>query len=73
MPGTIVKRLGSLIYLVCVGQDVHNIHVDHLLRSISDHQPKYVPRQVIPTAAPPNQIPLGGVPSNVNPVVKPVQ
>ena len=56
-----------------------HIHVDHLLRSgetISDHQPEYIPTQVIPTTAPPNQIPVtlpGGVPPNVNPVVSPVQ
>jgi len=45
MPGTIVKRLGPLTYLVRVGEDVRHIHVDHLLRSgetISDHQPEYI-------------------------------
>lgn len=79
MSGTMVKRLGPLRYLVRVGQDVRHIHVDHLLRSgetISDHQPEYIPTQVIPTTAPPNQIPVtlpGGVPPNVNPVVSPVQ
>ena len=79
MSGTMVKRLGPLRYLVRVGQDVRHIHVDHLLRSgetISDHQPEYIPRQVIPTAAPPNQNPVtlpGGIPPNVNTVVSPVQ
>jgi len=79
MPGTIVKRLGPLTYLVRVGQDVRHIHVDHLLRSgetISDHQPEYILRQMKPTAAPPNQIQVtlpDGVLPNVNPVVSPVQ
>ena len=79
MPGTIMKRLGPLTYRVRVGQDICHIHVDHLLRSgktISDYQPEYIPRQVIPTTASPNQIPVtlpDGVPPNVNPVVSPVQ
>jgi len=79
MPGTIVKRLAPLTYLIRVGQDVRHIHVDHLLRSgdtISDHQPEYILRQVIPTAAPSNQITVtlpDGVPPNVNPAVSPVQ
>jgi len=74
-----VKLLGPLTYLVRVGQDVRHIHVDHLLISgetISDQQPEYIPRQVIPTAVQPNQIPVtlsGGVPPNVNPVVNLVE
>ena len=33
VPGTVIRRLGPLTYLVKVGRQLHYVHVDHLLRT----------------------------------------
>lgn len=33
VPGTVIRRLGPLTYLLKVGRQLHHVHVDHLLRT----------------------------------------
>ena len=33
VPGTVIRRLGPLTYLLKVGWQLHYVHVDHLLRT----------------------------------------
>ena len=33
VPGTVIRRLGPLTYLLKVGRQLHYVHVDHLLRT----------------------------------------
>ena len=37
VPGTVIRRLGSLTYLVKVGQQLPYVHVDHPLRTERDN------------------------------------